>query len=254
MPLVHVEHGGPLAQGLEQPDAADAEEHLLRNPDAIVAAVEALAHRAGLVRCAVDVRVQEVEAHAADLHLPGARPHLAALERDGDREGRTVRPGHRREREIARLVVAVDRELASVGERLIEESLVVEEPHRAQIEREIGSAPDVVARQHTEASGVDRKRRVEPELHAEVRHGGTARRGAIGVRAVPVGEQPLRAPPPVRGRILRADATQEEERVVPDLFPRGGIEIAEQLVGFRARRPPKIEDQIDEGVGHGALV
>ena len=84
--LVGVEHLGVDADRLEGPHAADAEQDLLAEPVLGVAAVEPVGDAAHLVRVLLDVGVEEVERHPADLGLPqlGHERHLVGGQVDLD--------------------------------------------------------------------------------------------------------------------------------------------------------------------------
>ena len=70
--LVGVEDLRLVAELLEGPHAADAEQDLLAEPVLGVAAVEAVGDRAAVVVVLLDVGVEQVERHPADLGPPDA--------------------------------------------------------------------------------------------------------------------------------------------------------------------------------------
>ena len=76
--LVGVEHLGVDVEGLQRPDAADAEQDLLAQPVLGVAAVEAVGDGAQLGVVAVDVGVEQVQPHPADVGPPDPRRAGAA--------------------------------------------------------------------------------------------------------------------------------------------------------------------------------
>ena len=78
MPFVQVQDARRDAQRRERADAADAEQQLLADADALVAAVEPRGQLAVLRLIAFDVRVEQQQRVAADRQLPDAR---------GDRPG-----------------------------------------------------------------------------------------------------------------------------------------------------------------------
>ena len=63
---------GEMPMRRERPDAADAEQQLLADADALVAAVQARRQLAILRLVALDVRVEQQQRVAADRHLPDA--------------------------------------------------------------------------------------------------------------------------------------------------------------------------------------
>lgn len=89
MSLVHVE---PLervvAERAEHPHTADAENHLLAQPVAVVAAIEKMGERAIEVRIRRDVRVQQVHGHDALGSLndvpPAAKLYRSPFDEDRD--------------------------------------------------------------------------------------------------------------------------------------------------------------------------
>ena len=72
-----------MPSAVERPHAADAEQDLLAEPVLDVAAVEPVGDRAELGRVLLDVGVEEVERHAADVGPP--HPGRRAVRRRGRR-------------------------------------------------------------------------------------------------------------------------------------------------------------------------
>ena len=77
---------GERPSGLERVHAADAEHDLLADAELLVAAVERAGDRAVVGRVLREVRVEQEERHAADLHLPELRVDDAVRVRDVDDE------------------------------------------------------------------------------------------------------------------------------------------------------------------------
>ena len=107
--LVGVEHLGLDADGLQRPDAADAEQDLLAQPVLGVAAVEAVGDLADLVGVLLDVGVEEVQRHPADARLPhlGHQRHAGQVDLDPDAVARGQRHDVRVEQRVALLLPAV---------------------------------------------------------------------------------------------------------------------------------------------------
>ena len=169
MAFVQVVDAGHDAQRAQRLDAADAEHELLADAGADVAAVEPRGELAVLRAVAVDVAVEQVELHAADVHQPdlGQQRAVAGFDRDGDRlavgaDGRLHRQVLDAGVEILFLLQAV------VVEVLLEIALVVEQADGHERHAEAAGALDMVAGEHAEAAGVDRHRFVDAELGGEI--------------------------------------------------------------------------------------
>ena len=93
VPLVRVEDLRLEAHGLQGPDAADAEEDLLADAVLGVAAVEPVGHQPAVRGVPVDVAVQEIELHPADIGPPDLGLQGLAGEVDGDADA--LAPGQR---------------------------------------------------------------------------------------------------------------------------------------------------------------
>ena len=85
--FVQVIDAGHDAQRPQRLHAADAEHQLLANAGPHVAAVEPRGQLAVLRAVAVDVAIEQVQRHAADVHQPdlGQQPAVAGFDRDRDR-------------------------------------------------------------------------------------------------------------------------------------------------------------------------
>ena len=168
MPLVHVEHRRLEAERAQRAHAADAEHELLPQPVRAVAAVEPVGDRARPVRVAVDVGVEQVERHAADLRAPDLRAHgdeRAVVVRDLDGDGRALERERQPRRVVLRIALALP---VGLVELLAEVALAVEEPDADERHAEVGRRLQVVAGEHAEPARVDRQALVEPELAREV--------------------------------------------------------------------------------------
>ena len=260
MAFVEVIDAGIDAEGADRFDAADAEHELLANAGPLVAAVEARGELAVLRAVAVDVAIEQVQVHAADVHQPdlGHQHAVAGFDRDRDRfavgaDGRLHRQILDASVEILFLLIAVPVEV------LTEIALIVEQADGHERHRQAARAFDVVAGEHAEAAGVDRHRFVDAELGGEIGDRGGAEdagfAGAPGV--VGIGEIFLEPAMglvdagvedhlggPIRdllGRHLR----QEHDRIVVDLAPLDRIEVAEEIDDLGVPTPPKIAGQRD---------
>ena len=186
--LVEVKDPGGDAHGLECAEAADAEEELLTDAGAAVAAVEARGELEIFGGVAGDVGVEEQEIAAADFDSPhlGADDAAAGLDfdddplavcADGGLHGQLVDVG-------LEVVFALP---AFVVEALEEVSLAVEEADADERDVEVGGALDVVAGEDAEAAGVDGEGLVQAELGGEVGDGARAQDAGVGCAPGAVG-------------------------------------------------------------------
>ena len=260
MPLVQVEHRGRDPQGVQDADAADAQEQFLADPDARVAAVEPRRQRAvarGVLR---HVGIQQQQGRPPHLDPPDPRPEHAQVRVDRHHQRLAVRPEHLLDRQQVGVGVEVVFLLPAVGvERLAEVALVVEQADADQGDAQVAGALQVVAGQDPEAPRVDRQALVQPELGREVRDRPRPEArgvdGAPGVVALEVLGQPPEGivDPRVErhlGRtpleLLGRDPLEEVDRVVVGHAPERGIELAEQADDLRLPGPPEVPRQLSE--------
>ena len=85
VPFVQVIDARRDAQGLQRPDAADAQHQFLADAGAVVAAVEPAGQLAVFGAVALDVAVEQVQVHAADVHQPHLGQQLAGAGVDASR-------------------------------------------------------------------------------------------------------------------------------------------------------------------------
>ena len=169
VPLVQMHDAGRDAERRERADAADAEQQLLADADALIAAVQPRRQLAVLGAVAVHVGVEQQERVAADRDPPdaGDDPSGPRLDLDGDRHA--VARG-RLHRQLPMIDVDVLLALPAVAvEPLPEVALVVVQADADERDAEVGRALEMVAGQDAEAAGVDRHRLVQAELGREVR-------------------------------------------------------------------------------------
>ena len=163
--LVEMPHRRRDAQRPQGADAADAEDDLLLDARLPVPAVEA--RRQFTVPRGVlgEVRVEQVQADAAEPDAPHRRQHRPVTER----HRRDARPPLRRQRRGDRrlgprqpLVVLLLP--AVVRHALVEVALRIHEADADERHAEVTRLLAVVAGEHAEAAGVDRQRLVQGEL------------------------------------------------------------------------------------------
>ncbi len=171
VPFVHVKAADVLvAQRAQHAHPADAEDHLLAQSVARIAAVEVVGQSAIAVGVLLQIRVEQVDRHhmvadALDLVTPGAYPHLAFLDlharpRREFMQAIRGRPGERLLR------------LRSVGgEPLAKVPSAMKEADRDHGQLQVGGGTDGVPRQHAQAAAVRGDTFLEADLHREVGDG-----------------------------------------------------------------------------------
>ena len=169
MAFVEVEDGRLEPELAQHADAADAEHDLLAEPVLAVAAVERVGDVARPVGISLDLRVEEVERHAADLRAPDAEPHRDELAVARSRAATFGAIGTSSSGQPARVVPRIALDLAvALVEPLPEVAAAVVEADADERNAELGRRLQVVAGEHAEAAGVDRQPLVEAELGREV--------------------------------------------------------------------------------------
>ena len=172
VPLVEMEDAGGNAHGFECTKAADAEEQLLTNAGAPVAAIEAGSKFQIFGRVALHIRIQQQKGATAHLDSPnlGADQAAAGLDfyddgfalfADGELHGELIDVGV----EVLFLLPAL------LVEVLAEVALAVEEADADEGNAEVGGALDVVSGEHTETAGINGQGLVQAELSRKVSHG-----------------------------------------------------------------------------------
>ena len=157
-----------MPTGLQRPDAADAEQDLLAQPVLGVAAVEPVGDTADLVAVLLDVGVEEVQGHPADVRLPqlGHQRELVGGEVDLDPDA--LAAGERHDVGVEQRVALL---LPAVGvEALAEVAVPVEQAHTDQRHAQVARRLEVVAGQHAQAAGVLGDGLGDAELGREVGH------------------------------------------------------------------------------------
>ena len=154
--FVEMQHAGRDAHGLERAEAADAEQQLLADAGARVAAVEA---RGGLEifgGVAGDVGVEQKEIAAADFDLPDFGADGGAAGGDFNHDGLAVEADGGLHGELVDVGLEILFALPAVFIEALEEvALAVEEADADERDVEIGCALDVIAGEDAEAAGVD---------------------------------------------------------------------------------------------------
>ena len=213
MALVQVKDRRFDAERAQGANAADAEDDFLLDARLAIAAVQPRRQLAVPGRVLLEVRVEQVELHAADAHAPDGHEHRPVVERDR-REARLAigcrrlfdRGVHPVEHLVALFLPAVGRNV------LVEVALGIHEADADERYAEVARLLAVVARQHAKTAGIDRQRLMQRELGGEV-----------GDRLPRQVRQAMRPPRIVRRvrRVERGDGSiveREELRVVRRRF------------------------------------
>ena len=157
------------AEFVQEQDAADAQQVFLLHAVLPVAAVELM--RNGAVPLAVfgQVCIHQIEGHTPDAHLPNMGVHRAPWVGHFEHKG-LIRALHhllkRQGVEVLRLIVGDL--LAIHGQRLGEIAIAIEKADGRQIHAAVASLLQVVAGQHTEATGVNLEHVRQAVFHAEI--------------------------------------------------------------------------------------
>ena len=261
--FVGVEHIGVDAECLERADATDPEEQLLLQAVLDIASVESIGDRPQLRRVLVDVCVEQIERHAADI----GPPHLRNERMAGkiDRHAHAIASG---QCHAERIQVGIPLLLPALRvERLAEVAVPVQESDTDERHTEIAGRLQMISGQHAESAGVLRKGFGDAELGREVRNLAERRSGAgleptRGIEVVlqlvvDLGEEAHeRRVADQCFEAIRRDEPEQPDRVVHGRVPSVGIDPAEQVASSRVPRPPKVHRQALQGgqlVGAGGV-
>src|ERR1035438_7324831 len=167
--FIQVEHTRRDAHGLEGAEASDAQQNLLADARAAVAAIQPRGEQAVFRAVAVHIRVKQEQVAAANLHAPDLGEDRAAARVDADGNGLSIGANRRLHRHLGYIGLDVFLLLpAAEVEPLPEVALAVEKSNANQRNIQVGRALDVVARQNAQSTGVDRDGLMQSELRGEV--------------------------------------------------------------------------------------
>ena len=255
VPLVEVEDAGLDAQRVERADGADPEQAVLAEPRERVALVEARGDPAVDRIVLVQLRVEEVQRHTADLRAPDVEGDLAAEERERQPERRAVGPRHLHRGQVLgddlRPVLVLE---AVPVDALLEVALPVEEADADHRDGEVACLLEDVTRECAEAARVDGQRGVDPELGAhEHDRPLEAVDRSLGPHPVLL-EDAREALDPVACRRVAGKAVRRVRGEVPELahgvaavdLPGVRVERAEELGPVRIPRPAVVEGDAGE--------
>ena len=169
------------SQGRQRFDPADAQHQFLADARAVVAAVEPAGQVAVFGAVAVDVAIEQIQIHAADAHQPHFGQQLAGAGVDLHGHVLAVRIAGRLHRHVFDFGVEIFFALIAFGvEMLLEIALVVEQPDGDQRNAQSAGAFDVIARQHAQATRIDRHRFVDAELGRKIGDRLAAQHAGVG--------------------------------------------------------------------------
>jgi len=253
-----MQHAGPNAERGQQTDAADAQNHLLPQPHALVPAVQLRRQLAVGQRVVRNVGVEQQQGRPTDLRAPGTDTHTIAVERDVHHHPLPLSVDRRAQRQRLALHVAVAFSLPALRiEPLAEIAEAVEDPDADQRHAEIGGSLDVIAGQRPQSAGVNRQRLVQSELGGEVGDRSRAQHTAHGVSPgaaiaqvflelvecqidAALQRRLVGAAQELLGRQFR----QERDGVVVSLAPQVRVEIAEDRDHLGLPGPPEVRRQL----------
>ena len=246
MAFVQVADGRLDAERLQRADAADPEQRVLREPDRAIPLVEPRRRPAARRVVLGQLRVEQVERHAADVHPPDLEVGLAAEDVHGQPQRPAVGAGHARHRQALRIVLDPVLLLPPVQvEPLAEVAAPVEEADRNQRQGLVARLLEDVAGEHAEPARVDRQRGVDAVLRAEERdrpvdpRSRPRRSREVGVhlrgeRQCAVADRRIARRALLRGR---PEVAQEPHRVLVGELPAVRVDVAEEGGAVAGPRP-----------------
>ena len=254
VPLVEMENTRRNAHGLEGAKAADAEEQLLANAGASVAAIEARGQFQILGCVAGYVGVEQQKVAAADLDAPDLGANRAAAGFNFDHHRFPVFANGQFHGELVDVGLQVLFLLPAVLVQALQEvALPVEQADADEGNAQVGCTLDVVSGEHAQAAGINGQRFVQTKL-----------RGKIGNRAGPEHPGIHGAPGAVCPQIFLLAAidivdaamqtefggaafdfsqghlVEQRDGILIELPPAGGIEIAKQADAVVVPTPAEI--------------
>ncbi len=260
MSFVEVQDAGTHAEREEGAVTSGAQDQLLKEPGAQVAAVEAEREDVAVGRRRIARPIEQQEARPADARQP-------EIDREGARGGleldpETLAPSveERLERHAPEVQVDVVLLLSAVlVEALREVPLAVEDRHAPDRHAQVGAALEMIAGQDPQPARVDRQGLVQAELGGEVGDRTGIERGGVAARPVTARLDigPQRSCGVFEGRAVRGVAGarldpdilhlgQERGRAVVDAPPEVGVDLPEERIELPAPCPAEVAGQLGE--------
>lgn len=243
MSLVHVENLRFDSQDPHQAQPADGQDVLL---------VQAMLEAASVqpVRgCAVSrvvlrqIRIEQVEIHAADPDLPCLDEDRAVGRLDGEAELFSVLVENGHQRRPVEAALHVNGFLMPFGgDALQKVAFAVRETEGAERHPHVACRLQIVARQDTQAAGIDAQQMAQPVFHAEIRDIRPGFRDRLSLAPGGQRVEPIQVGAGFRG-LLQFQGRQlleELRRIAAAFFPERRIEHGEQLASFPIPAPPQI--------------
>jgi hypothetical protein len=255
--FVKVKDAGGDADGLKSAEATDAEQQFLADAGAGVAAVEAGGEEAVIGRIVVDIGIEKKEVAAADFDAPdfGVNGASASVDVDDNRTaGFSDGNFHGKLGDVGLQVFFLLPAIAI--EALTEISLTVKEADADEGDGEIGGAFDVISSEHAEAAGINREGFVDAEFGRKISDGARAEDAGVAGSPSAVGAEIF-----LKTVISVVDAAVEDKfggagfqlgegkfaeqrnRILVELAPALGIEVAEEAGGIVIPTPPQTASQ-----------
>ena len=252
--MVHARHDPHRANGFH---SADTQHQFLPDANTRVASIQTAGEFAILRLVAFDIGVEEIEAHATHGHLPDLRKQRARASvdlhhdrlpvgTDGRLDGQRLHP----RLQIFLVLVAIDVELLS------KISLIVKEPHSHERNPQAAGTFDVVAGEHSQATGVNWHRFVDPKLSRKIDDRLRAEHAGVDVAPrrfarqifleASVGLVDPTVEHKFRGASLQPlwrKLCQQCDWVVVELPPANRVELPKHIGHLRMPTPPQVAGQ-----------
>jgi hypothetical protein len=254
--FVHVPDRGLDAHGFQRAESAHAQDYFLLDAHLAIAAIKLVGDVAVFGGVFLEVRVQQVEPDMSHAHDPDFYRDHTAGKIDLHFEFLAIISKSRRNRQVVEIGIVVVRHLPPIAvDGLGEIALTVQQADAHEWQPHVGCRLAVVAREDTQAAGIDREAFVKAELGAEIRHHVivlellhmiTLERlvmvGVVGRQhAVVAGQEDV-----IFGRFdqtLFIHALEESFRVVARRFPKAWVQPRKQGAGRLVPAVPEIVGQ-----------
>ena len=243
---------------LEQAPPADAEDQLLEQPHLGPAPVQLGGDATVPRQIERIVRVEQIQADAADAREPRAQPQRTAGELERHADPGAIGTAQRLDGHRHRIVVGIGLVLPAVPiDRLPKVALLIQDPDPHRGQPEVARRLEEVAGEDPEAAGIERDGLAETELHAEIgdqvsveARGAARAPGARTQVGPPLFGEPTEA---IEERAVRCELAEpaggdlhEREPGIARSLPDVLVERSPQRVRCVTPGPPQIERELDE--------